>query len=383
MEPLLARTPSPRAPAHPRYVDWLRFGRSRRGRPLVLLAGLIVEAAIFVPAAQTEAGRFRGVPGVTAVAVACAVAALCGPVAGGTVAFLAAIVFMVAVVDEAFASGLVLVLWPAVGVFTGLLCNRLLASEAEREQLVARVIEAERRDVAGRIVGGIGHHFNNQLTVIMGNAELARLGLDEDTDKPTVAALEALRAAGERLAGITRLLFILSGGRESAVGTRDAGAALRALEDQLAAIVAPRRLAFEVAAAACMVEIEDGMFDVLVSELVRNAAEASPEEAPVRVTLNCTEAEVVLEVADEGPGMDPAMRRHAFEPFFSTKPPNASTGLGLPVARAVAERAGGSLALISTPGEGTIVCARLPLAAGGRLAREPGAEPSRRLPESI
>src|SRR4051794_33724343 len=382
MEPLLARTRPLRAPSRPRHVDWLRWGRSRRGLPLVLAAGLVVLVAVFVPAAQTEAGRFPGVPGVTAVAVACALAALCGPVVGGIVAFLAAIVFMAAGADEAFGSGLVLVLWPIVGVLTGSLCNRLLAAEAEREQLVARVIEAQRREGAGRIVGGIGHHFNNQLTVIMGNAELARPGLDEDRDKPTVAALEALRAAGERLAGVTRLLFILSGGRESAVGTRDAGAALRALEDQLAAIVRPRPLQFEVAAAPCMVEIEDGMFDVLVTELVRNAAEASPEAAPVRVTLNCTEAEVVLEVVDEGAGMDPAMRRDAFEPFFSTKPPNASTGLGLPVARAIAERAGGALALMSTPGEGTTVRARLPLAATGRLAREAGDEPSP-LPESI
>ena len=382
MEPLLAHTPSARPPSHPRYVDWLRFGRTRHGRLLVLLGGFVLEAAVFVPSAQTDAGRFRGVPGVATVAVACAIAALTGPVAGGIVAFLASIVFMAAVADEAFGSWLVLVLWPAVGVLTGVLCNRLLTAEEERERLVARVIEAERRDVAGRIVGGIGHHFNNQLTVIMGNAELARLGLDEEKDRPTVAALEALRGAGERLAGITRLLFILSGGRESAVGTRDAGAALRAIEDRLAEIVAPRRLAFEVAAAACMVEIEEGMFDVLVTELVRNAAEASPEDAPVRVTLNCTDAEVILEVADDGPGMDPAMRRHAFEPFFSTKPPNASTGLGLPVARAIAERAGGALALITTPGEGTTVRARLPLADTGRLAREPGPEPGR-LPESI
>src|SRR4051812_16704113 len=382
MEPLLARNPAPRAPSRPGYIDVLRFGRTPRGRGLVLVAGLLIEVAILLPAAESANGGVPGVPGVAAVAVACVVAALCGPVAGGIVAFLAAIAFMLAISDQAFGNWLVLVLWPAVGVLTGLTCDRLLATEAERDQLLTRVIQAERQEVAGRIVGGIGHHFNNQLTVIMGNAELARLGLDDDKDKPTVAALEALRAAGERLAGITRLLFILSGGRESAVGTRDAGAALRALENQLEAIVAPRRLAFEVAAAACMVEIEDGMFDVLVTELVRNAAEASPEAAPVRVTLNCTEAEVVLEVVDEGAGMDPAMRRDAFEPFFSTKPPNASTGLGLPVARAIAERAGGALALMSTPGEGTTVRARLPLAATGRLAREAGDEPSP-LPESI
>src|SRR5690349_4853071 len=331
MEPLLSRNPAPRAPSRPGYIDVLRFGRTPRGRGLVLLAGLLIEVAVLLPAAQSGDGGVPGVPGVTAVAVACVVAALCGPVPGGIVAFLAAVVFMLAISDRAFGSWVVLVLWPAVGVLTGLTCDRLLATETEREQLLARVIQAERQEVAGRIVGGIGHHFNNQLTVIMGNAELARLGLDEEKDQPTVAALEALRSAGERLAGITRLLFILSGGRESAVGTRDAGAVLRGLEDRLVAVVAPRPLQLDIADGPCVVEIEEGMFDVLVTELVRNAAEASPADAPVRVALTCTGSEVTLEVVDTGPGMDPAMRRDAFEPFFSTKPPNASTGLGLPV----------------------------------------------------
>ena len=383
MEPLLAHAPPPRAPAHPNQLDLLRFGRTPRGRMIVILVAALVEVAVLLPAAHTEAGRFRGIPGVTAVVVASALAGLAGPVAGGVVAFFAAAVFMLAIADEAFGSWLVLLVWPGVAVLSGLLCNRLLAAEAEREQLVARLIAAEREEVADRIVGGIGHHFNNQLTVIMGNAELARLGLDEEKDEPTVAALEALRAAGERLAGVTRLLFIMSGGQENVVGTLDAGAAVRALEDRLAEIVAPRRLDFDVRDAACPVVIEEGMLEVLVTELVRNASEASPPDAPVRVALGATESHVVLEIADAGPGMDPAKRRHAFEPFYSTKPPNASTGLGLPVARAIAERAGGSLALISVPGEGTTVRARLPLATTVEVTREEADRPASRLRDSV
>src|SRR5690349_24688204 len=115
MEPLLSRNPAPRAPSRPGYIDVLRFGRTPRGRALVLLAGLLIEVAVLLPAAQSGNGGLPGVPGVTAVAVACVVAALRGPVPGGVVAFVAAVEFMLASCDRAVGRWVVLVLRPAEG----------------------------------------------------------------------------------------------------------------------------------------------------------------------------------------------------------------------------------------------------------------------------
>jgi signal transduction histidine kinase len=361
--PLFARAAAPPTPGPLAYVALLRFGRSGRGRALFVAAALALEAGLLLVAAQqAERGHFRGVPGVSAVVVACALAALSGPVAGAIVAVGAAVVFLAAVADGVFGSWLVLVLWPAVAAVTGLLCDLLVDAEEERGRLVARVVESERRQMASQIVGGIGHHFNNHLTIILGYADLARLGLDDDRNPDALAALDELRKAGERMSAITTLLFVLTGGRTSAPTTIDATASVRSAAERLAEVVAPRPLDVRVTDAACPILVESDAFELMLVELARNAAEASPPESGVRLSAERDGREVVLEVADAGRGMSDAEQRRAFEPFFSTKPPTTATGLGLPVAQTITEGAGGRIELVSRPGEGTTVLVRLPLA---------------------
>ncbi len=69
---------------------------------------------------------------------------------------------------------------------------------------------------------------------------------------------------------------------------------------------------------------------------------------------------VRLGVTDNGRGMTRHVQRHAFDPFFTTKARSMGTGLGLPLVRKVAERAGGKVELTSAPGKGTTVALVLP-----------------------
>jgi two-component system sensor histidine kinase RegB len=98
-----------------------------------------------------------------------------------------------------------------------------------------------------------------------------------------------------------------------------------------------------------------------VRTLVRNGLDAGPGEVSVR--LGRTGERLHVTVEDSGSGMDPAVLARAGEPFFTTKPTGKGLGLGLFLARAVAERLGGGLTLDSKPGRGTI--ARLDLPGGG------------------
>ena len=101
--------------------------------------------------------------------------------------------------------------------------------------------------------------------------------------------------------------------------------------------------------------------------LLRNAAQAmiSGENAePPSIWLRTRQESgyAVVEVEDNGPGMDEAVSRHIFDPFFTTKPIGVGTGLGLSVSRfLITEKHNGSITVESKPGVGTKFVIRLPL----------------------
>jgi signal transduction histidine kinase len=115
-------------------------------------------------------------------------------------------------------------------------------------------------------------------------------------------------------------------------------------------------------------ELTDGLPPVLCDRdefrrvlvnLVGNAVEAlDGTEGTVCARLRRDDAEVVLEVADDGPGIPAEAMPRIFEPSFSTK--TSGTGLGLAICRRAVESLGGTIALRSRPGEGTVVTVRLP-----------------------
>lgn len=97
--------------------------------------------------------------------------------------------------------------------------------------------------------------------------------------------------------------------------------------------------------------------------LVKNALDASPEEARVAVTADATKEHWVFEVRDTGSGMTDEVLRRAIEPFFTTKEPGRGMGLGLFLTRTVVERLGGQLNIRSQVGSGTQATLSLPRSA--------------------
>ena len=118
----------------------------------------------------------------------------------------------------------------------------------------------------------------------------------------------------------------------------------------------------------------------VVANLVVNAQHAligrpSPRRLAVRAWTEG--GEVVLEVADNGPGMAPEVAKRAFEPFFTTKPQGVGTGVGLSVCHGIVEAHGGRIELETAPGEGARFRVRLPLSQGAAAERA-GAGAARR-----
>jgi two-component system sensor histidine kinase RegB len=101
-----------------------------------------------------------------------------------------------------------------------------------------------------------------------------------------------------------------------------------------------------------------------VQALVRNALQASPPDTAVVLRLALEPGLLRVEVEDRGEGMPPEVLARAGEPFFTTRHAGQGLGLGLFVARSLAEQLGGDLSLASTPAQGTRARLTLPLGAG-------------------
>jgi signal transduction histidine kinase len=98
--------------------------------------------------------------------------------------------------------------------------------------------------------------------------------------------------------------------------------------------------------------------------LLLNASQSFEGPGTIRLTARLEGDCALVEVTDDGAGIDPANVERIFEPFFTTKPVGEGTGLGLSMARQIVINHGGSIQVRPEPVRGTTFCIRLPLRAG-------------------
>jgi CheY-like chemotaxis protein len=123
--------------------------------------------------------------------------------------------------------------------------------------------------------------------------------------------------------------------------------------------------------------------ELALLNLALNGRDASPKGstitlavAPVEQPTGADPPYILFRMIDRGAGMDEETRRKAIEPFFTTKPIGRGTGLGLAQVLGVVEQSGGTVAIDSAPGEGTIVSIRLPgCSAPAAIVGKPAASP--------
>lgn len=259
-------------------------------------------------------------------------------------------------------------------VFAAAIVNHLaVALDAFRSRskviaLAAQIKEAQQTRAMATLVGGVAHHFNNQLTVILANAELAQMelgGASELTEMFT-----DIRGAGARLVALTKQLLAIGRNQRTLRKRLSVNDFVTAMSDQLAEIVGGSKGGLELALGKdlWLVDIDATQLEVVITALVVNAHEAGRETHSVRVATanatggsDCTPGEfVALSVRDHGIGMDRATRARMFEPFFSTKDPGLVAGLGLAVVEGIVAMNGGHIGVATDPGQGTTVTVFLP-----------------------
>ena len=123
-------------------------------------------------------------------------------------------------------------------------------------------------------------------------------------------------------------------------------------------------------AAAATVRLPRAAFLQVAQNLIQNALAAG--DGPVRFSVELRAADLRMWVEDQGPGMSAEVLSRVGEPFFSTKGPGQGLGLGVFIARTLAEQMGGRLALESSPGRGTTARVEIAGVAVGAGQRDDG-----------
>ena len=246
--------------------------------------------------------------------------------------------------------------------------------------LERRMVDAQRAESLGVLAGGLAHDFNNLLVAILGNADL---GLrDTPPGAPGRSSLENIRHASLRAAELTDQLLAYAG-RGGVSSTRVAPGPL---VEELLRISAPRM----PANIAVTVDIPDSFgirgdaaqIRQVFLNLIGNARDAiGIRGGTIAITGRALKYDGIphpddvvtaaagnyglIQVTDDGDGMDRETRRRIFEPFFTTKV--TGNGLGLAAVLGIVRAHGGGLKLTSAPGKGSRFCVLWPAA----IASEP------------
>ena len=240
-------------------------------------------------------------------------------------------------------------------------------SDRLREQSELR--RSERLSVIGQLTSGIAHDFNNLLTTISLNIELAIdfLGDDHKLHNMLSAALNAARRGGN----LNGQLLTFAGRQSLRPVATDLGSFIPPLQAMAARAIGPRyNLTFISNGDLPPLMVDQAKLENSILNLIINARDAMSnggditiEATAVHVDASSAIAEpglsagdhVMLTIADNGPGMPPEVREHAFEAFFTTKPVGKGTGLGLSMVMGFVTQSGGHVTIDSTLGKGTAI----------------------------
>ena len=249
---------------------------------------------------------------------------------------------------------------------------RVIDRTAER-RAEARLAASGRLETIGRLAGGIAHDFNNLLTAILGGAAALRaIGL------PPVAAeeLAGLEDAARRGAALVAQLLAFARQQRLQPRILDLNAAVAGIAPLLRRLLGGRvHLELALEEPGRQVLADPAQLDQVLLNLAVNARDAMPDGGTLTIATGHAvvlrpEGEgpgalppgryALLEVTDTGCGIPPEVLPRLFEPFFTTRPGQGGTGLGLATVQGIVAQSGGRITVESEPGAGTRFRIHLP-----------------------
>jgi signal transduction histidine kinase len=242
----------------------------------------------------------------------------------------------------------------------------------------AELVMQGKMAAAASLVAGIAHEINSPLGVVMsslGTAEscadriLADASARETPQAPpqqkTLTLLKenihVVRAAAQRISGLVNKLKDFVGLDQAEVQDADIEAGIDHALDLLPPEIKRNITVVKEFGHPPLVRCRPKEINQVVMTLLRNACEAMETAGTLRIRTAAWDSRVTMEFADTGKGMPPDQLERLFDIRFAAKDGRVSMGFGLPLARTIIERHGGSISAQSDIGQGTIFHLTLPL----------------------
>lgn len=265
-------------------------------------------------------------------------------------------------------------------LFKEVACNIAFAlynmgTEKEKQKIHGQFLQSQKMESIGQLAGGIAHDLNNIISVIMGYTEISLMELLPD--HPLYETIATIKKQAERATELTNRL--LTFGKKQTLQMKNIN--LNDLISELKKFM--RRtiqknieIEFISEPGLKIIKADPAAIEQILLNLCINARDAMPEGGNLRIkTKNIfldepfhqahpiikTGNHVLLEVSDNGMGMDEETRQRIFEPFFTTKQSDKGTGLGLAIVYGLVNQHKGVIEVDSQIGKGTTFKIYLPV----------------------
>ncbi|TFH29605.1 MAG: PAS domain-containing sensor histidine kinase, partial [Promethearchaeota archaeon] len=266
-------------------------------------------------------------------------------------------------------------------------------ADQKMTQIQDQLLQTQKMESIGRLAGGIAHEFNNILTAIMGYADLLQLDYpDPDTFIGQAAAIIAQNS--QRGSTLTKqLLGFARAGKYNPLPL-DINLEITKVTEMTTQLI-PKSIALslQLYSNPLIVELDRNQFELAITNLILNARDAIPDGGEIAISTSLisptsdnwdvvrkmfnesnqnvnfldhidqstSQQFIQVQISDTGVGMPESVKKHIYEPFFTTKDKGKGTGLGLPMVFGVVTSHNGIITVDSTPGQGTTFTIFLPL----------------------
>ena len=242
-------------------------------------------------------------------------------------------------------------------------------AETEKQMMNEQIIETGKLASVGELAAGIAHEINNPVAIMVEEAGWLEDLLDEAEDSAGKhldefkRSLNQIRAQGHRCKEITQKLLSFARKTDSRVQEVQ-------LNDLIEEVVSISSQRAKYSNVVLKVELENlptinisqtEMQQVFLN-MINNALDAMEKKGGVlKISTRLEESHIVIEIADNGPGIPKANLQRIFDPFFTTKPVGKGTGLGLSICYGIIKNLGGEISIQSAVDVGTTFFVKIPL----------------------